>query len=54
VMTPFEPGMEAWAIATPPATRATVLTVTAATRVRVILGRRGRAIRGMQILPTWT
>ena len=39
---------------TPPATSVTVLTVTAATRVFVILGGRKRAIRCMQILPTWT
>jgi hypothetical protein len=44
--------MAAWATATPPATNPIVPTVTAATRALVILGRRGRVIRAMQILPT--
>src|SRR4051812_43329334 len=50
-MTPLEPGMAAWAIATLPATNPMVPTVTAATRALVILGRRGRVIRAMQISP---
>src|SRR3954469_6492294 len=51
-MTPLFPGMEAWAMATPPATRATVPTETAATRALVTRGRRSRPFRDMRIPPT--